>query len=307
MQNNIIESPTSVQDYVLDTMPPMTVGDVLNVTDGVYFCIKNEESVFLWVNENFAALFGKTPEDFIGKQDEQEAHVQHDKEVMANGVPLLNFNETILIPTEDGGVSELEIVTQKGLLRKKGGAEIIGITVCFSLRYPNPEEEAENIIKTLNMEEIDLGGYFAPGFTSDLTLLESTLPERFDGDRQAYSTNYYLLQSDHVLELHSLNQDEQWFFQEGSAIVLHIFETNGTYSSVILGSDIDGGQNLQAIAPHNSWFGAEILGPGYALSSCSLAPSWDQRDSFKPSPYNIASLMKAFPDQVDVIKRLTSI
>lgn len=305
MQNNLVESNVPVQDFVLDTKPPMTVGDVLNVTDGVYFCIKNRDSVFLWVNENFAALFGKTPEDFIGKKDDQAAHVEHDKEVMASGVPLLNLNETILIPNEDGSVNALEIVTQKGLLRKKGGDDIIGITVCFSLRFPNPEEEVETIVKTLNMEKIDLGGYFAPGFTSDLTLLESSLPERFQGDRQAYSTNYYLLTDKEVLKLHSLNQDEQWFFHEGTAIKLHIFEKNGTYSSIVLGSDITEKQNLQGYTPHNSWFGAELLGTGYALSSCSLAPSWDERDSFNPSSDDIAALKRAFPEQIDIINRLT--
>lgn len=306
MQNSIVENQvSSVQDFVLDTEPPMTVGDVLNVTDGVYFCIKNRDSVFLWVNENFAALFGKTPEDFIGKKDEQAAHVEHDKAVMESGVPLLNLHETILIPDENGEVSALEIVTQKGLLRKKGGDDIIGITVCFSKRFPNPEEEANKIIETLKMQEIELGGYFAPGFTSDITLLESALPERFQGDRQAYSTNYYLLKENQVLGLHSLNQDEQWFFHEGSAIKLHIFETNGKYSSLILGSDITEGQLLQGYTPHNSWFGAELLGPGFALSSCSLAPSWDERDSFNPSSDDIAALKRAFPEQVDIIDKLT--
>ena len=304
MQTNTLNT-NEVQDFVLDTVPPMTIGDVLNVTDGVYFCIKNRDSVFLWVNENFAALFGKKPEDFIGKKDEQAAHVAHDKKVMESGEPLLNLHETILIPDENGKVNALEIVTQKGLLRKKGGTEIIGITVCFSKRFPNPEEEANKIIETLKMQEIELGGYFAPGFTSDMTLLESSLPERFQGDRQAYSTNYYLLKEPQVLALHSLNQDEQWFFHQGSAIKIHIFEKNGTYSSIVLGSDITEGQSLQGIAPHNSWFGAELMGPGYALSSCSLAPSWDERDSFKPSSDDIAELKRAFPDQVDIINRLT--
>ena len=305
MQTKTLNPESSVQDFVLDTVPPMTVGDVLNVTDGVYFCIKNRDSVFLWVNENFAALFGKTPEDFIGKKDEQAAHVEHDKQVMASGVPLLNLHETILIPDEDGKVSALEIVTQKGLLRKKGGTEIIGITVCFSKRFPNPEEEAERIIKTLNMEAIELGGYFAPGFTSDIMLPENALPKRFEGNRQAYSTNYHMLKDTQVLKLHALNQDEQWFFHLGSALKLHIFEKNGTYSSLILGSDITEKQSLQGYTPHNSWFGAELLGPGFSLSSCSLAPSWDEKDSFTPSPEDINELKRMFPEQIDIIDRLT--
>jgi uncharacterized protein len=48
---------------------------------------------------------------------------------MASGVPLLNFYETIQIPTPHGSMVDLEIVTQKG------GTEIIGITVCFSKSF----------------------------------------------------------------------------------------------------------------------------------------------------------------------------
>jgi PAS domain-containing protein len=121
---------------MLPTDPPMTVVDVFDVMDGVYSVIKDKNSVFLWVNDNFARLVGRKKEDLIGHKDDQEAHVAHDKEVMASGIPLLNFNETIIVPAPDGGTQKIEIVTQKGLLRKKGGSEIIGITVCFSLKFP---------------------------------------------------------------------------------------------------------------------------------------------------------------------------
>jgi hypothetical protein len=124
------------EESLLPTHPPMSVADVLDKADGVYFCIKDDQSVFLWVNDNFAKLIGKKKEELIGKRDSFVEHVKHDEEVRKSGKPLLNFHETIAIPTEDGGTQNVEIVTQKGLLRKKGGTEIIGITVCFSLKNP---------------------------------------------------------------------------------------------------------------------------------------------------------------------------
>ena len=299
-------------DFILDTNPPMTVGDALNKTDGVYFCIKNRDSVFLWVNENFANLFGKTPKDFIGKRDTQEDHVAHDKEVIASGVPLLNLNETIKIPLHDGGVNSLEIVTQKGLLREKGGTEIIGITVCFSKRFPNADSPVDEIIDKLNMEKIPLGGYFAAGpIPISDTKISSCLPERFG--RQIYSMNYFLLQEGDVLGLHKLNQDEQWFFHQGSAIKLHIFSEEGEYSCLIIGSDLEQEQKLSGIAPHCHWFGAELLrpdgaelqGPDYVLVSCSLAPAWTSQDSFSPTKEEVETLKNDFPEQKKIIDLLT--
>ncbi|RTY88509.1 cupin domain-containing protein [Flavobacterium sp. GT3R68] len=305
MQNLTINNELiDINNIPLDTVPPMTVGDVLDKTDGVYFCIKNHDSVFLWVNENFATLVGQKQEDIIGTRDSRAAHVAHDKQVMASGIPLLNFHETIQVPTSDGQMADLEIVTQKGLLREKGGTKIIGITVCFSKRFPDANQEADELIEKLKMIPTGIGGYLAPGPESDLTILKEALPERFDGDRKAFSMNYFLLKAGEVLKMHALNQDEQWFFHQGSAIKLHIFSDEGVYSTVTLGSDLDQGQVLQAIAPHSHWFGAELLGPGYALSSCSLAPAWDKRDSFTPSIEQIEALKGAFPKQAAIIDLL---
>jgi PAS domain-containing protein len=124
----------------LPTIPPMTLEDVLDHADGVYLCIKNRESVYLWVNDNFAKLIGKTKAELIGFKDTHEEHVAHDQAVMKSGKPLLNFHETIAVPQPDGSMKDVEIVTQKGLLRAKNSTEIIGITVCFSLKHPTSEQ-----------------------------------------------------------------------------------------------------------------------------------------------------------------------
>ncbi|MFK4297172.1 PAS domain-containing protein [Arthrobacter sp. GAS37] len=121
---------------VLPTVPPMSVAEVLDRQDGVYWVVKDANSVFLWVNQNFADLVGMSKSELIGHQDSRAEHVAHDKEVMASGKPLLNFHETIAVPSKEGGMVNVDIVTQKGLLRSLGSKEIIGITVCFSLKDP---------------------------------------------------------------------------------------------------------------------------------------------------------------------------
>lgn len=129
----------AVEGVVLPTVPPMTIADVLDKQDGVYWVVKDANSVFLWVNQNFADLVGMTKDELIGHQDSRAEHVAHDKEVMASGKPLLNFHETIEVPLKDGGWVNVDIVTQKGLLRSLDTGAIIGITVCFSLADPPSE------------------------------------------------------------------------------------------------------------------------------------------------------------------------
>lgn len=129
----------AVEPVVLPTVPPMTIADVLDKQDGVYWVVKDANSVFLWVNQNFADLVGMSKDALIGHQDSRAEHVAHDKEVMASGKPLLNFHETIEVPLEDGQMVNVDIVTQKGLLRSMDTGAIIGITVCFSLADPPNE------------------------------------------------------------------------------------------------------------------------------------------------------------------------
>lgn len=62
---------------------------------------------------------------------------------------------------------------------------------------------------------------------------------------------------------------------------------------------------LHAIAPHNQWFGGELLGPGYALVSSSLGPGYDPRDSSTPSADQIAALKAAYPAQAQIIDQLS--
>ena len=158
-------------------------------------------------------------------------------------------------------------------------------------------------ITNLGLTEIPLGGYFARTFAADFVILHAALPERFVGDRQGYSADYYLLQQGSVLGLHQLNQDELWNLYVGGPIRIHVFGTS--YSTITIGWDVAGGQALQAVAPHNTWFGGELVGSTpYALAGCSLSPGFDPRDSSLPTPSQVDGLIADFPAQRDVIERL---
>lgn len=103
----------------------------LDTADGVYMCIKNRDSRFLWANENFVRLVGTTKTELIGTIDTRDGHKEDDQKVMKGGKPLLNLKEFIDVANPAGEWTKTAITTQKGLLRK--GNKICGVTVCFSL------------------------------------------------------------------------------------------------------------------------------------------------------------------------------
>lgn len=149
----------------VDGVPPAPCSDILDdagvltaldVADGVYMCIKDRESRFLWANENFVRLIGTTKQDVIGSIDTNEEHKAHDREVMNRGEPLLNFNESIDAVLRPGTPPvPVDITTQKGLLRKNG--EIVGVTVCFALRNKKQALECVKHMQDVEASAVGVG------------------------------------------------------------------------------------------------------------------------------------------------------
>ncbi|UVJ39223.1 cupin domain-containing protein [Arthrobacter sp. CJ23] len=167
------------------------------------------------------------------------------------------------------------------------------------------ELDAKDWIKRLDMSPSGVGGWFAPAMVSDENIAGSALPPRFGGgDHSLYSSNWYLLEAGEVLQLHTLKQDELWFFHLGTPIRLHVFSQEDGYSETGFGPDPEAGQILHGAAPHSTWFGAELAGPGFALVSCSLSPGYESADSAKPTEEEIGALVSEFPGQAELIRRL---
>jgi predicted cupin superfamily sugar epimerase len=67
------------------------------------------------------------------------------------------------------------------------------------------------------------------------------------------------------------------------------------------------GQALQQVAPHGCWFGVEIApGGSFLLASCSLAPGWDEQDTFLPTGDDLRRLKRQHPDQACLLDRLAT-
>jgi predicted cupin superfamily sugar epimerase len=167
-------------------------------------------------------------------------------------------------------------------------------------------ESAEDWIKRLDMSPASVGGWFASALVSNEDIAGSALPPRFGVDHPLYSSNWYLLQAGEVLQLHTLKQDELWFFHLGTPVRLHVFSPDVGYSEALFGPDPEAGETLQGVAPHSTWFGAELAGPGFALAGCSLSPGYERSDSAKPTEEDIESLVSRFPGHAALILRLAT-
>ena len=165
--------------------------------------------------------------------------------------------------------------------------------------------DAAGWIKRLGMTPSGVGGWFAPAMVSNETLPGGALPPRFGGGgHPLYSSNWYLLEAGEVLQLHTLKQDELWFFHLGTPVRLYVFSEEDGYSETVFGADPEAGQILHGAAPHSTWFGADLAGPGFALVSCSLSPGYEAADSAKPTEEQVGALVDEFPAQAELIRRL---
>jgi predicted cupin superfamily sugar epimerase len=165
--------------------------------------------------------------------------------------------------------------------------------------------DAQYWIEKLNLKENkEVGGYFLQHLHSEETIPQSSLPERFN-DRRFWEANYYLLRDSEVTALHQLKQDEMWHFYAGNSLAIHIFPEDGNYRKIKLGSNFDADEVFQAVAPHDTWFGAELPEPNsFALVGTTLVPGWNPADSKKPTPNTLEKLIEIYPQHKELINRL---
>ncbi len=142
------------------------------------------------------------------------------------------------------------------------------------------------------------GGYYKETYRSNDEVSFSA----FEGKRNISTAIYFLLEGKNKSHFHRIKSDELWFFHEGAALEIFCLSDKGL-SIILLGKDLLNGQQLQAIIPAGTWFGAKVKDEkNYALVSCTVAPGFDFRD------FELATkeeFVKIFPKQHDLIEKMT--
>lgn len=160
------------------------------------------------------------------------------------------------------------------------------------------------IIEKLQLQPHPEGGYFKEVYRSSGFIDNNSLSSDFLGERNYATSIYFLLTSDNFSAFHRINQDEIWHFYKGSPIKLHIISNDGKYSNVILGNNLEKGENLQYVVPAKYWFAAEVINTNaYALVGCTVSPGFDFKDFVLPERAYLTSL---FPQHKTIISKLTN-
>lgn len=177
----------------------------------------------------------------------------------------------------------------------------------------NHNQNAQYWIDTLGLEAHPEGGYFKEIYRSLEIIDETGLPSRFQGERHLATSIYFLLQKEQVSHLHRIRSDEMWHHYAGLPLEVHMISTKGKASRLLLGKNIEQGENFFGVVPAGCWFGASVkppqeVGPeheGYdfSLVGCTVSPGFDFHD-FELA--NQSDLLQEYPDHKDLIERLTA-
>jgi predicted cupin superfamily sugar epimerase len=89
----------------------------------------------------------------------------------------------------------------------------------------------------------------------------------------------FLLRSGEASHWHTVDAAELWLWQAGDPVELRLSaDDEGPARSVILGSDVAAGQQLQGLVAPGEWQAARPIGApvnGYSLVSCVVVPGFD--------------------------------
>jgi uncharacterized protein len=156
---------------------------------------------------------------------------------------------------------------------------------------------ADDIIRALKLEPHPLeGGYFRETYRCAQTM---TVPQ---GARSQGTAIYYLLTPATVSAMHRLPGDEVFHFYLGDPVQM-LQLADGSGRTLTLGPDVLAGQQLQLVAPAQTWQGSCLVDGGqFALLGATMSPGFDYADyeAGRRDP-----LISQFPQWTELIHRLT--
>ena len=141
------------------------------------------------------------------------------------------------------------------------------------------DKTARYWIEKLQLEAHPEGGYFRQTYRSDVMIAREALPAGFAGARAASTAIYFLLEGENFSAFHRLRSDEVWHFYAGDPLVVHVISPEGSYSSILLGCELEAGQVMQAVVLAGCWFASHVADwSSFAVVGCTVAPGFDFED-----------------------------
>jgi predicted cupin superfamily sugar epimerase len=165
---------------------------------------------------------------------------------------------------------------------------------------------AQEIITALGLEPHPIeGGYFRETYRASGLIPASALPTGYPGQakRSLGTSIYYLLTDTTFSEMHRLPTEEIFHLYLGGPVRMLQLFPDSTGKEVVLGVDIQRGQEPQVIVPAGVWQGSRLEpGVGLALLGATMAPGFDYADYEQGKRSN---LLAQYPSHADLITQLT--
>lgn len=162
----------------------------------------------------------------------------------------------------------------------------------------------QEIINWLKLEpHPEEGGFYRETYRSEEWVPKGALPDRYPAPRSFGTAIYYLLTPVTCSRLHRVSSDEIFHFYLGDPVRMLWLGPQGRSESLTLGQDLRAGQRLQVTVPRGVWQGCHLVDGGqFALMGCTVAPGFEFADY---QAGDRESLLSQYPDQEDLIRRLT--
>jgi predicted cupin superfamily sugar epimerase len=134
---------------------------------------------------------------------------------------------------------------------------------------------ARELIDYLNLEPHPEGGYFKRTYESQI----SAAVGPNGSDRKLLTCIHYLLTRESPIGCLHVNQsDIIHFFHQGSPITYTLVSPERELNQVILGTNLDEGQQLQLTVPSGWWKASELKSGDYGLISEAVSPGFEYED-----------------------------
>lgn len=156
-------------------------------------------------------------------------------------------------------------------------------------------------IQKLELQKHPEGGYYREIYRS-AEMFTTEYPGR--RKKRNYSTSiYFLLDGKQVSKFHKLRSDELWHFYDGSSVLIHIIDEDGSYKKMSVGKNLSSGDVYQTVIKKNCWFAAEVIDKkSFALVGCTVSPGFDFSD-FEFGDRE--TLINKYPDLKNLILQFT--
>lgn len=163
-------------------------------------------------------------------------------------------------------------------------------------------DQVEELRRRLDLAPHPEGGFYRESYRSSRLISKS---EQDASPRAVSTAIYYLLTDDTFSELHSIGADEIFHFYLGDTVELLRLGEDGSSEVILLGQDVCGGEQLQAVLPVGDTFGCRLKPGGkFALMGTTVAPGFDFADYVRGDR---ADLLARFADRRDLIIALTRV